>query len=78
MGGRGAGALMIGDSTTDAKTARAAGVPLILLAYGYTPDPVHTLGADAIADNFAELPNLVVQILQQTTSRSCVGGISEA
>src|SRR5690348_6355955 len=42
MGGRGAGALMIGDSTTDAKTARAAGVPLILLAYGYTPDPVHT------------------------------------
>jgi len=64
MGGGGAGALMIGDSTTDAKTARAAGVPLILLTYGYTPDPVETLGADAIAGDFAELPDLVARILQ--------------
>jgi phosphoglycolate phosphatase len=64
MGGAGAGALMIGDSTTDAKTARAAGVPLILLTYGYTPDPVETLGADAIAGDFAELPDLVARILQ--------------
>ncbi|HLY04167.1 MAG TPA: HAD-IA family hydrolase [Rhizomicrobium sp.] len=63
MGGGGAGALMIGDSTTDAKTARAADVPVILLTYGYTPDPVETLGADAIADNFAELPNLVARLL---------------
>src|SRR5437588_6964783 len=31
MDGAGAGALMIGDSTTDALTARAAAVPLILL-----------------------------------------------
>jgi phosphoglycolate phosphatase len=63
MGGAGAGALMIGDSTTDAKTARAADVPLILLSYGYTPDPVETLGADAIADDFALLPQLVQQML---------------
>ena len=63
MGGAGAGALMIGDSTTDAKTARAAGVPLILLTYGYTPDPVETLGADAIADDFAELPEIVRELV---------------
>ena len=63
MGGEGAGALMIGDSTTDAKTARAAGVPLILLPYGYTPDPVETLGADAIAQTFGALPALVAKIL---------------
>jgi phosphoglycolate phosphatase len=65
MGGEGAGALMIGDSTTDAKTARAAGVPLILLTYGYTPDPVETLGADAIADDFAGLPELVAKVLSK-------------
>jgi phosphoglycolate phosphatase len=64
MGGAGAGAVMIGDSTTDAKTARAANVPLILLTYGYTPDPVDTLGADAIADEFTELPELVARIIQ--------------
>jgi phosphoglycolate phosphatase len=70
MGGASAGVLMIGDSTTDAKTARAAGVPLILLTYGYTPDPVETLGADAIADDFSELPNLVTQILSQKNCHS--------
>ena len=63
MGGAGAGALMIGDSPTDAKTARAAEVPVILLTYGYTPDPVETLGADAVAENFAELPKLVAHVL---------------
>jgi phosphoglycolate phosphatase len=65
MGGAGAGALMIGDSTTDAKTARAAEVRVILLTYGYTPDPVETLGADAIADDFAELPEIVTNLLAE-------------
>jgi phosphoglycolate phosphatase len=55
-GGR---AVMIGDSATDVATARAAGVPVILLSYGYTPEPAHTLGADAVTDDFAELPALI-------------------
>ena len=63
LGGAGAGAIMIGDSTTDYATARAAGVPVILVTYGYTPDPVETLGADAITDDFACLPELVSEIL---------------
>lgn len=63
LGGPGAGAIMIGDSTTDYKTARAAGVPVILVTYGYTPDPVETLGADAVTGDFARLPGLVNDIL---------------
>ncbi|HUB85935.1 MAG TPA: HAD-IA family hydrolase [Rhizomicrobium sp.] len=51
-------AVMIGDSTTDAKTAQAAAVPVILLSYGYTPDPVETLGADAVTDDFTQIPAL--------------------
>jgi phosphoglycolate phosphatase len=51
-------ALMIGDSTTDARTARAANVPVILLSYGYTPDPVETLGADAVTGDFRDIPAL--------------------
>ena len=64
LGGPGAGAVMIGDSTTDYMTARAAGVPVILLSYGYTPDPAETLGADAVTDDFTELPKLVAQVLE--------------
>ena len=47
---------MIGDSITDLETARAAGVPCVLLSYGYTPVPVQELGADAVLDDFRQLP----------------------
>lgn len=65
MGGRGAGAVMIGDSTTDVLTARAAEVPAILVSYGYSPDPVETLGAAAVTDDFTEVPALVARILRE-------------
>jgi phosphoglycolate phosphatase len=58
-------AVMIGDSTTDAKTARAANVPVILLSYGYTPDPVETLGADAVTGDFRDIPMLVRGIFRR-------------
>ena len=56
-------AIMIGDSITDVATARAAGVPVILVSYGYTPEPAHTLGADAVTDHFAEIPTLARRLL---------------
>jgi phosphoglycolate phosphatase len=63
LGGTGAGAVMIGDSLTDLQTARAAGVPAILVTYGYTPEPVNGMGADAVTDNFAEIPALVRSLI---------------
>jgi phosphoglycolate phosphatase len=51
-------AVMVGDSTTDAKTAHAAKAPVILLSYGYTPDPVETLGANAVTGDFRDIPKL--------------------
>jgi phosphoglycolate phosphatase len=54
-GGRGP-AVMIGDSITDLNTARAAGVPCILMSYGFTPVPAAQLGADMVVDDFAQLP----------------------
>lgn len=59
-GGR---ALMIGDSATDVATARAAGVPVILVSYGYTPEPAETLGADAVAAAFSQVPALAARLL---------------
>lgn len=48
-------AVMVGDSASDAGAARAAGIPLILVSFGYTPTPVHELGADELIDHFDEL-----------------------
>lgn len=56
-------AIMIGDSATDVATARAAGIPVILLSYGYTPEPAHTLGADVVVDSFAEIPDAIRSLL---------------
>ena len=49
-------AVMIGDSITDLNTARAAGVPCVLVSYGFTPVPARDLGGDAVIDDFRELP----------------------
>ncbi|MGA7710550.1 MAG: HAD-IA family hydrolase [Rhizomicrobium sp.] len=59
IGGAGSGAVMIGDSVTDVQTARNGGAPVILLSYGYTPEPARKLGADAVVDNFCEVPAAV-------------------
>ena len=56
-------ALMVGDSVSDAGAARAAGVPLILVSFGYTPIPARELGADALIDHFNELPAACARLL---------------
>lgn len=48
-------ALFVGDSGTDAATAKAAGVPLVLVRFGYSDVPVETLGADRLIDHFDAL-----------------------
>ena len=47
--------LYIGDSATDVATARAAGVPVMLVSYGYTLRNASQLGADAVIDSIAEI-----------------------
>ena len=48
-------AVMVGDSENDLLTARAAGVPCVLVSFGYTPIPAAELGADRVIDHFDEL-----------------------
>lgn len=55
LGAASAQAVMIGDSMNDVAVARAAGVPAVVVRYGYTRTPVEELGADAIFDRFDEL-----------------------
>jgi len=54
-GGDIAGAVMVGDSVTDIKTARAAGAPVVAVDFGYTDVPVAELGPDRVISHFDEL-----------------------
>lgn len=63
LGGEEGGAIMIGDSATDVATARAAQVPVIAVSYGYTTVPAAELGADAVTDDFREIPVLAARLL---------------
>jgi phosphoglycolate phosphatase len=53
-------ALMVGDSATDVLAARAAGIRIVCVPYGYNEgtDP-RTLDCDAFIDSVAELPALL-------------------
>lgn len=56
-------AIMIGDSMTDALTARAAGVPFLLRAGGYLHEPVADVPHDGIFEDFHALPDLIGEVL---------------
>jgi len=63
VGGDPARAIMVGDAATDAGAARAAGVPLILVSFGYTETPARDLDPDILIDHFDELPDACARLL---------------
>lgn len=63
VGGDPARAVMVGDASTDAGTARAAGVPLILVTFGYTEVPAAELGPDILLDHFKDMPQACLRLL---------------
>ena len=62
-GGRLPHAVMVGDSISDARAARNAGVPLVLVSFGYTDVPAQDLGADVLIDHFRDLPDACERLL---------------
>ncbi len=51
--------VMVGDSGTDIKTAKAAGVPVVAVDFGYSSIPVSEYDPDALISHFDELPPVV-------------------
>jgi len=49
-------AVMVGDAGNDVASARAAGLAVVLVPYGYTTVPAAQLGADAVLQGFTDLP----------------------
>lgn len=58
-GGR---AAMVGDNANDVKAAKGLGVPVVAVSYGYPRMPVADLGADAVIDRFADLPEALRRV----------------
>jgi phosphoglycolate phosphatase len=55
--------VMIGDSETDVLTARAAGVPMIAVTFGYTPKPVKEFAPDYLVDHYDEMWPVIERVL---------------
>lgn len=56
LGSKPSRALMIGDSSNDARAARAAGCPVVLVTYGYNHgEPIRGVDADGFIDRLDEL-----------------------
>ena len=53
-GGDASRAIMVGDSDVDVCTAKAAGIPIIGVSFGYTDIPMRDLGPDALIDHYSE------------------------
>jgi phosphoglycolate phosphatase len=62
-GGDARRAVMVGDSAADVGAARAAGVPSIVVSFGYTEIAPAELGGDWLIEHFSELPPLVARLL---------------
>jgi phosphoglycolate phosphatase len=62
MGGSPDRAVMIGDSIHDVEAAHGAGLPAVLVSWGYTDRPASELGAEAVIQKFGGLPDALQQI----------------
>jgi phosphoglycolate phosphatase len=62
-GSTGAAVVMVGDSITDIETARAAGLPVIAVDFGYSETPVRALGPDLVISDFIHIPGAVFDLI---------------
>ncbi|SFE65165.1 phosphoglycolate phosphatase [Sulfitobacter brevis] len=62
-GGDPAQSILIGDSDTDRNTARAAGVPCVLVTFGPSGEDMAALEPEALLSDFADLPRIVTELI---------------
>lgn len=58
-------AVMVGDNENDVAVARAAGVPVIAVTFGYARGAPEDLGADLLIDHFDELAEALGRLSRQ-------------
>lgn len=57
-------AIMVGDSETDIATAKAAGIPVVAVDFGYATQPVEIYGPDVIISHYDDLQAAVTRLQQ--------------
>ena len=62
-------AVMVGDSIHDVEAAHGAGLPAVLVSWGYTTQPASELGAEAVIERFDALPEAIGRIAQNNGGR---------
>ena len=67
-GGDMASALMVGDTETDHRAARAAGVPSVLVAFGPEGEGIARLEPDALLRDYADLADVVERMVRAPVS----------
>jgi phosphoglycolate phosphatase len=73
VGGQPSGAVMVGDSEIDVETARAAGVPIVAVEFGYSTIPAAELGADRVINHFDALFETANELVPARSRRSASG-----
>lgn len=63
LGGDPAKTVLIGDSVTDRETARAAGVPSVLVTFGPSGEDMAALTPEALLHDYADLPDMVQDLI---------------
>lgn len=56
-------AVMVGDSYSDVAAAKAAGVPVVAVSFGYPDRPIREHGPDVVIDHFDELFGAVQRLV---------------
>ena len=56
---------MVGDSATDVAIAKAAGIPVVAVDFGYSEIPVAELAPDRLVSRFADVPAAVLDLIDR-------------
>jgi len=68
-GGRPDRAVMVGDSHVDYLTARSAGLPIVMVSFGYGPPLPEGAHADCVVDDFSELDARLDRLVEGLAER---------
>lgn len=63
-------AIMVGDSVTDIRTAKSAGIPVIAVDFGYSDIPVGELDPDRVISHYDELWDAAATLMDLITTTS--------
>lgn len=61
-------ALFVGDSRTDEKAARNAGLPFVFVTFGYEAETAEAIGADATISHYAQLVSALSDLKDQAVA----------